>query len=265
MERLRLAAADGFPLEVQVGGPADAPPLLLLQGQANSHEWWRRTRGGFEDRFRTVTFDYRGTGGSRGPVGAWTTAGFAADAARILDALGITAAAVYGTSMGGRIAQFLAAGQPTLVSALILACTTPGGPHAEERGNDIRRSLAHPDPRHRRQTLFDLFYTPAWPHPPEDSTLLGDPTMTGAEAAAHLRASARHDAWEQLPAIKAPTLVLHGSDDLMAPVGNAELLASRIPGAEVVIHQGGRHGFFEEFADVVTPAVREFLGVSGPA
>jgi pimeloyl-ACP methyl ester carboxylesterase len=59
---------DGFPLAVQVSGRADGPVLLLLAGQANSHDWWTGLRAGFEDRFRVVTFDWRGTGGSRGPV-----------------------------------------------------------------------------------------------------------------------------------------------------------------------------------------------------
>jgi pimeloyl-ACP methyl ester carboxylesterase len=259
MRHLSLTAADGFPLGVQVGGPDHAPVVLLLQGQANSHRWWDPVRGAFEDRYRTVTVDYRGTGASRGPVAAWSTTTFADDAAHVLGRLGVESAAVYGTSMGGRVAQKLAAGHPSLVRALILACTSPGGPHAQERGNDVRKSLADPDPHRRRRVLHDLFYTPAWPQSPEDSTLLGDPTMAADESAAHLKASARHDAWDDLPGIAAPTLILHGSDDLMVPVANAALLASRIRHAEVIVHAGGRHGFFEEFSDTVTPTVRTFL------
>ena len=259
-----ISTADGFPLDVQTSGPDDAPPVLLLQGQANSHLWWRRTRGAFENRFHTVTFDYRGTGASRGPVGAWSTAGFADDTAHVIGSLGLGPMAVYGTSMGGRIGQILAARHPELVSALVLACTTPGGPNALERATEVRKSLADPDAARRRRTLFELFYTPGWEGTPEDSTLLGDPTMTPAEAAAHLRASNRHDAWDLLPAITARTLVLHGSDDLMAPVRNAELLASHIGGAKLFVHEGGRHGFFEEFADMVTPLVRDFVEEAVP-
>ena len=65
----RISARDGFPLEVQVSGPKNATALLLLQGQSNSHEWWDDLRGDFEADFRTITFDYRGTGGSRGELG----------------------------------------------------------------------------------------------------------------------------------------------------------------------------------------------------
>ncbi|MEV4348589.1 alpha/beta hydrolase [Actinoplanes sp. NPDC049596] len=236
-----------FPLAVQASG--QGPTLLLLAGQANSHDWWSGIRPLFEDRFRVVTFDWRGTGGSRGPVEDWTTAGFAEDAARVLNG---EPAFVYGTSMGGRVAQFLAARHPSLVEKLVLACTSPGGRHAHERSNEIRRRLASS----RRDTLRELFYTDAWSG---HSHLFGDPTMTPDEARAHLRASNRHDAWDVLPQIQAPTLILHGTDDLMVPAANAPLLADRIPNATLRIHEGGRHGFFDEFAPALTPLIETFL------
>ncbi len=259
MRTSSLVAGDGFPLAAQTSGRDDAPALLLLSGQANSHRWWTALRGGFEDRFRVVTVDYRGTGDSRGPVGDWSTGTFAADAAHVLGALGAAPAAVYGTSMGGRVAQVLAADHPAAVDRLVLAGTSPGGPFARERDTAVRRALADPDADARRRALHRLFYTDAWPGRPEDSHLLGDPTMTAAESRAHLRASARHDAWDGLPRIGVPTLVLHGTDDRMVPADNAPLLADRIPGARLHLHRGGRHGFFEEFAADLAPLLRSFL------
>lgn len=250
---------DGFRLSVQVAGPEDGPVLLLLAGQANNHRWWDRVRGGFEDVWRTVSLDQRGTGASRGPVAEWSTRTFADDAAAVLEHLDAGPVAVYGTSMGGRVAQVLAAEHPHHVARLVLACTSPGGRHAEERDAGVRRRLADPDPAARRQALRELFYSDAWPHRPEDSLLFGDRHMSAEETRAHLRVSGRHDAWELLPRIVAPTLVLHGTDDRMVPTANAPLLAERIPGARLWLHEGGRHGFFEEFATEVTPVVRGFL------
>ncbi|MGN6598319.1 MAG: alpha/beta fold hydrolase, partial [Actinomycetes bacterium] len=89
--------------------------MLLLAGQANSHHWWDGLREDFEDRYRVVTLDQRGTGSSLGPVGDWTTRLFAADAASVLEELlGLddAPAHVYGTSMGGRVGQHLAADYP---------------------------------------------------------------------------------------------------------------------------------------------------------
>lgn len=264
MNRSTVTTADGFDLGVQVSGRDDAPTLLLLQGQANSHRWWTELRDGFDDRFRVVSFDQRGTGDSHGGLGDWSTSLFAADAAAVLQALDSGPASVYGTSMGGRVAQMLAIEHPHVVDRLVLACTSPGGVHAHERSNDVRRALAHLDAATRRRTLRDLFYTDAWPHRPEDSHLFGDRTMTPQEARAHLKVSADHDAWARLPEITAPTLVLHGTDDRMVPTANAPLIADRVPGSVLELHEGGRHGFFEEFADTVTPLVLDFLLDRGP-
>ncbi|MBE2315662.1 alpha/beta fold hydrolase [Solirubrobacter sp. CPCC 204708] len=240
---------------IQVRGSDDAPPLLLLPGQANSHRWWDGLREPFAERLRTITFDYRGTGETEASDGEWTTATFAEDAAAVLDEVGVARTAVYGTSMGGRIAQRLAIDQPGRVSALVLACTTPGGRHAIERSQEVRRMLAEPDRERRRANLLELFYTDGR----RESNLLGDPGLTPQAARRHLRVSASHDAWDGLPGITVPTLVLHGSEDRMAPVENARLLAHRIPAARLSITAGGRHGFFDEFAEAVTPEVVAFL------
>jgi pimeloyl-ACP methyl ester carboxylesterase len=261
VQRLDVARPDDTRLAVQVTGPADGPALLLLPGQANSHHWWDGLRDDFDDRFRCVTFDYRGTGATRATESLdtpWSTPSFAEDAVAVLDHLGLDEVAVYGTSMGGRVAQVLAGHHPGRVRALALACTSPGGPHAHERGIDARRTLADPDPRARTRALLDLMYTPAWHAQGVRSHLLGDPTMSPTATRLHLRVSARHDAWDLLPAITARTLVLHATDDLMSPVANAGLIASRIPGAQLA-ELGGRHGFFDEFRDEVSPRVAAFL------
>lgn len=259
METLTANAADGFHLAVQVSGNPGGSTLLLLAGQANSHRWWTSLREDFDDAFRVVTFDQRGTGGSRGEVTAWSTDLFADDARHVLEAVGTSSAMVYGTSMGGRVAQVLAATHPRMVDRLVLACTSPGGPYAQERDAEVRRSISDPDPRRRLTALQRLFYTEQWPHPPEHSHLFGDSSMSRVELRAHLRASSHHDAWDRLARIEAPTLVLHGTEDLITPVANAHLLADRIPTTRRHLVEGGRHGFFEEFRAPVVPLIRDFL------
>lgn len=261
-ESSTIITRDGFRLAVQVSGPPEAPALLLLPGQANSHKWWDRLRDDFEPQFRTVTFDYRGTGGSRGELGELSTASFAVDAAEVLDHLGIASAAVYGTSMGGRVAQMLTLDFPDRVSALVLACTTPGGPHSVRRPREVGQSLARLQGKEHTRFLYGLFYTPDWSVAPKYSKLLGDDTMSAQESAAHLRISANHNAWDRLPEITAPTLIIHGDEDRMNPVDNAALLHERIPGSHLLIFPSGRHGFFEEFAEVVSPEVARFIGAT---
>ncbi|WP_419992385.1 alpha/beta fold hydrolase [Streptomyces boninensis] len=254
-------ARDGIRIEWQQEGDETRPPLLLLAGQSNNHHWWDGVRDDFHATRRTLTLDWRGTGASDKPDEPYSTEQFADDAVAVLDHLGIDRADVYGTSMGGRVAQHLAARHQDRVRALVLGCTSPGGPHAAERGPDIRRALAQPDPAAVQRALADLMYTPAFTaaHPGPYQTL-GDPHMPAYARRRHLAASNRHDAWGLLPQITAPTLVVHGADDRFNPAANAPLLADRIPGARMEIVQGARHAYFEEFREVASPLVRDFLG-----
>lgn len=262
LDRTTARTADGSELAVQTSGTG--PALLLLPGQSNSHLWWNGLRERFADAFTTITFDYRGTGASRAEVtresvAEWSTRLFADDAVRVLRALGLPRADVYGASMGGRIAQWMAIEHPESVDHLVLACTSPGGALGVERSRDVRRRLADRDPRVRRETLLDLFYTPAWRDSGRRSLLLGDPTMSARALTGHLRASDAHDASARLHEIGAPTLVLHGDADLMAPVANAHSLHGEISGSELALTVDGRHGFFDEFAEEVTARIRRFL------
>lgn len=75
----------------------------------------------------------------------------------------------------------------------------------------------------------------------------------------HLTASNRHNAWDLLPGISAPTLVIHGTDDLLNPTANAPLLADRIPGARLHLVPEARHAYFEEFRTHASPVVLDFL------
>ncbi len=223
---------DGVRIAYEIRG--EGAPLVLLAGQANNHHRWDGVRDDFQAHRSTLTLDYRGTGESDKPDGPYSTEVFAQDVIAVLDELGADRADVYGTSMGGRVAQQLAARHPHRVRALVLGCTSPGGPHAVERDNDARRSLAQPQPGAARQALLELMYTPAWlATDPGPHQTLGDPAMPAHAQRRHLAASNQHDAWHLLPGVSAPTLVVHGSDDLLNPAANAPLLANRIPGAQL--------------------------------
>src|SRR5690242_16763732 len=101
-------AVDGTRLAYQTRGRGT--PLVLLAGQANSHHWWDGIRDDFPDR--TVTMDYRGTGNSDAPDRPYSTGLFADDLLAVLDHAEIERTDLYGTSMGGRVAQNFAARYP---------------------------------------------------------------------------------------------------------------------------------------------------------
>ncbi|NUP52709.1 MAG: alpha/beta fold hydrolase [Catenulispora sp.] len=258
----KAVAADGAAIAYQSAGNSDGRPLVLLAGQANNHRWWDSSRGDFEDAgYRTITLDWRGLGDSDKPDGLYSTRGFAADVIAVLDEVGIAKAHVYGTSMGGRVAQWVAADFPGRVDSLVLGCTSPGGPHAVERDKSVRRTLAQADRATAERFLLELMYTPAWLATHQGPYyVLGDPDMTAAARRQHLTASAKHDAWDVLPSIAARTLVVHGTDDVFNPAANAPLLADRVPGARQVLIEGARHAYFDEFRGLAGAAVLEFLG-----
>jgi 3-oxoadipate enol-lactonase len=239
----------------------DGEPLLLLAGQANSRRWWDPLRDDFAARHRTVALDALGTGASTAPGGAeYSTRRFAADAVAVLDAAGIGRAHVYGTSMGGKVAQWLAIDHPERVGALVLGCTTPGGPRALVAGREVVGPLAGPEASARR-ALAELMVSPGWldRHPGGADAVLGDPGMTQAARRGHRLASARHDASAALGRIAAPTLVLHGTDDAFCPPGNAALLVAGIAGAALRLFDGARHAYFLEYRAAASAAVLAHL------
>ena len=84
------------------------------------------------------------------------------------------------------------------------------------------------------------------------------PTLAGWQAQAY--AGATFDVYDRIPAITAPTLVIHGTADTVVDPRNAELLAERIPNARAELLDGAGHLFFWERADDFVRIVEEFLG-----
>ncbi|WP_433466229.1 alpha/beta fold hydrolase [Spirillospora sp. CA-128828] len=75
----------------------------------------------------------------------------------------------------------------------------------------------------------------------------------------HLVASNGHDAWDALPQITAPTLILHGDQDRLTPPDNVALLAGRIPDTRTHLFPGARHAYFQECRPQASTVVAEFL------
>ncbi|WP_288799160.1 alpha/beta fold hydrolase [uncultured Arsenicicoccus sp.] len=253
--------ADGSLLAVWRSGVEGGAPVLLLPGMSQDHRLYDvlvaelAARGVLEGDVETIAIDQRGTGDSddmdrRDPP---TTGSFADDAAWVLERLGVGRAHVVGHSMGGRIAQWLAIRHPERVASLTLLCTSPGDRHGVPRADDVDATIARCDP----MEMALLSYTPAWLGAHHELAESADAATTtrSAQRGLHYRASHGHDAWDSLPRIAAPTVVVHGDADRVNPLGNGELLARRIPGAELVVLRGARHGLpvehAAEIADVV--------------
>ena len=83
------------------------------------------------------------------------------------------------------------------------------------------------------------------------------PTLAGWQAQAY--AGATFDVYDRVPAITAPTLVIHGTADTVVDPRNAELLAERIPGARVHLIPDRGHLVIWQEGELIAPVVKEFL------
>jgi haloacetate dehalogenase len=123
-------AVDGQPLRARIGGPVQAPPLLLLHGFPQSHVLWHRVAQALSGEFRLVLPDLRGYGDSGKPPGgadhaAYSKRAMAADVVGLMRALGHERFGVAGHDRGGRVAHRLALDHPKAVSRLCVLDIAP--------------------------------------------------------------------------------------------------------------------------------------------
>jgi 3-oxoadipate enol-lactonase len=261
-----FADANGARLYYEVYGKGE--PLLLIMGLGANHLGWAAQVPVYAREFKVIVFDNRGTGQSSFPEGVDCTIPLMADdATALLDFLGVDSAHVYGISMGGMIAQEMALRHPEKVRSLILGATSPGGSHAvppDAQGIAPLIEQGSAGGGAFNPALLDLLFSPAYlaEHGSELVEKFGGlanyPPTSPEAFAAQLRAAARHDTYDRLPDIAAPTLVLHGTDDPVLPVANGRILAERIPGAQLVLFEGARHAYMEKQAEA-DAAVLDFL------
>ena len=234
-------------------------PLLLITGFGISGAVFEPVLDRYAERFSCIVFDNRGSGRSQAPLRPTSMPELAADAVGLLDELGIASAHVYGVSMGGMIAQEVALRFPERVRGLVLGCTSPGGPRAVRQTVRELRAVATAAAGAPRSpvdsTLAAVLFSERFRRDePERAHFLLEhfrrhlPAAQGV--AAQLLASVFHDTVSRLDQVQAPTLVLHGERDVMAPLGNARMLAERIPNAELAIVPGAGHAYALERPDV---------------
>ena len=120
---MRAAQVEGGWLHHEVSGPGDAPPLVLVNSLGTDLRLWDVLLARLQHPWRVLRYDKRGHGLSSAAEGDWTVERHAADLLALMDATGIERAALFGVSVGGLIAQAVAAAAPARVHALVLACT----------------------------------------------------------------------------------------------------------------------------------------------
>ena len=243
----------------------EGPPLVLVPGLAGSGAFFISQVSEFSKSFRTIVHDHRGAGRSTHARIHYSVEQMADDTLRLMDALGIDSAHLVGHSTGGAIGQVIATEHPERLRSLVLSATWAG-----------------PDPYFRRmfesrkQTLLDsgveaylkasslVQTTPKWVS--ENDEFLTELHRVTVETCApvevmvsRIDAILRHDRRSRLLQIHVPTLVIVARDDMITPQFYSEELASAIPGAKLIVLEGGGHYSPAIYSAAYNAAVGAFL------
>lgn len=289
------ATANGIEIEYDEFGAKDAPAVLMIMGLGAQLVRWPMAlvdalvaRG-----YRVIRYDNRDVGLStkcdsagtpnfalmavshilRRPIRApYTLTDMAADAAGLLDALGIERAHVVGASMGGMIAQLFAAHWPERTLSLTSIMSTTGNPALpgaslqamgillrRPRGNDLEAIVTHGVKA--AKVVGGSF--------PEDDRLMAeryrDEIVRNHHPSGFVRQMAAiladGDRRTRLKTIAAPTVVIHGADDPLVPAEGGRDTAAAIPSARLVEIPGMGHTLPPE---VIPTVVAAFESVARP-
>lgn len=281
--------ANGISIEYEVLGPQDGVPLLLIHGFAQqSIAWSSEWIDGFARAgMKVIRYDNRDTGLSQkwdgqipdllaisaslgkghSPNVPYTLSDMAADAAGLLDALGIESAHILGASMGGMIAQLVALEHRSKVRSMTIVFSTSGDPDLPRSTREAHQALITPPSGNDRASVIE--------HVLASRSAYGSKGFAQDEArvAQHVgqcydrmyypEGGLRH--WsailatkprgERLRSLNLPTLVLHGSDDPLIPPAHGRRIAECIPGA--VYHEIS--GWGHDMPLAVIPRLHELI------
>jgi pimeloyl-ACP methyl ester carboxylesterase len=241
-------------------------PVLFINGTGESGATWDAQMRALSG-YRCVAIDNRDTGDSSYVTSSYTPTDLAADAAGVIESLGIAPCNVVGFSLGGAAAQELAIARPELVRSIVLLSTWARSDDffvAEMRNwQAIRRA-------HWDDEVSFLLALEAWLFSPAtfaDVDLRASIyamwlAETHQEPEGWIRqteADIAHDALDRLAAVRVPALVIVGEDDICTPPRFADELHTALPDARLVrVPDAGHCAVFEQ-PDAVARAIGEFL------
>ncbi len=245
-------------------------PLVFVPGLGGATPLWSLQTAHFKTTYRCLAFDNRGAGRSDKPPGPYAMDLFASDLHELLDHLSIHEPInLVGASMGGIIAQAFAHAYPHRVKRLVLACTgvPAGDPHYTPAPATILAKLRNPGQtmEEKVDTFIQIFYHPDFVarHPELRTLYLNldiEPQPPHAYAAQLAACFDPRPYYDWLADIQVPTLVIHGREDQVWPLQNAETLLAGLGdrGHRCVIEHSG-HIVMQEQAEAFNQALVGFL------
>ena len=282
--------ANGLSITYEDKGPRDAPVVLLVMGLGGQLTLWPDE---FVDAlnvhgFRTIRYDNRDVGLStrfeaagvpnlkwmfvKAALGlpvrpAYTLADMAADAVALLDGLGVQRAHIVGASMGGMIAQHIAARYPARVLSLTSIMSTTGNRRLPRARKEAMRVLANRpmggDPEEMIAYSVRAAQVIGSPGYPPDEARLQRQVRADYERGFYPQGVARQmaaiiadgDRRPMLRTIRTPTLVIHGEDDPLVPLAGGRDTAASIAGSRLMTVPGMGHDLPLALVDTLTDAI----------
>jgi 3-oxoadipate enol-lactonase len=251
---------NGTSLFHRFDGEREAPVLLLSNSLGSDLGMWDAQIEAFASRFRVLRYDSRGHGKSAVPAGPYRIEDLGRDVIGLLDALGLGRVHFCGLSKGGMVGMWLATNAPQRVDRLVLCNTSAFLPPKElwdARIEAVRQSgMAGVAPQVLERWLTGAFRARA-PEAVERvrRMILATPPDGYVACCAAIRDM---DQRESIARIRAPTLVVAGSEDPATPPAHGRAIADKIRGAKVV-ELPASHLSNIEAADQFTAAVLDFL------
>ena len=219
------------------------PPLVLVNSLGTALDLWEPQVGPLAARFRLVRYDQRGHGGTPAPEGPYTIAELAGDALELLDRLGLERVSVCGLSIGGAVATWIAANAPERVDRLVIASAGNrfGTPEMwRERAAAVRAGGTEAVV----DAVLDRWFTPAFAAARPDVVAAFRTAFRAVHREGYAGCCEALEEWDataHLGRIRAPALVLSGSEDSVAPPENGRAMADGIAGARVVVLEDCAH------------------------
>jgi pimeloyl-ACP methyl ester carboxylesterase len=256
--------------QVTGDGPFD---LVFVPGYVTHLElhWAIPTFAPFLDRLssfaRLIRFDKRGTGMSDRVSGAPTLETRMDDVRAVMDAVGSRRAAVYGLSEGAAMSLLFAATYPERTAALVIrsafprrmwAADYPWGQSEDEYQREVNRALRVFGPREQAREAVGALGRFTDEEAESFLQMLRFGASPGALEALH-RMNKEIDVRHVLPAVRVPTLILHGSEDTIVPLEVAHYIASQIPTGRVVEIAGIGHLAFYGGGERIAEEIEAFL------
>jgi pimeloyl-ACP methyl ester carboxylesterase len=287
------ASANGIELEYETFGDPGAQPLVLISGLATQMISWLEPFCELlaAHRFFVIRFDNRDVGLSTwmeaaGPPDiaaafqgeghpAYQLDDMAADVAGLLDSLGIAGAHLVGASMGGFIAQLVAINHPEHVLSLTSIMSGPGGSDEVEPTPEGAAVLMAAPPATREERIelaMTIHRTLAGAGDQLDDAVERAraersvdrayyPLGVGRQLVAIMAAGSRLEA---LKHVRVPTLVVHGTDDILVPIENGRRVAGAVPGARFVEIRGMGHDIPERVWAELADGIEQLAQRSAP-